>query len=458
MLHREIAKNRFYKAVRELEGNFIIIFGYNNVTRALINKLNEIGTRMVVIDKDPQAIDSLVLENYSPVIPAISGDVLDPQILQMAGIRFRECTAAVILFENDQKNTKLALMCRHLNKRMKLIVRSSTMQNTEFLYNIGVEHVENPFKVISSRIHLALTAPNLWLLEMWVHGHLLKIRKREELPRGRYVIYGYGRMGKAIEEGLRKGGIEYTFLDARLPATYGNEAVELTNEDEIEEKLLEADIAHADAVIAATRDDIVNLAVITLAKKHNPKIYTISRENELADLQIFKAARIDRNYVLEEIIINKTYNYLAMPLANTFIRMLTKQTEAWGEALVQRIVAKMGENPSLCERTISPEEAFAVCNELERGAKITLGMLKRRREDYTKENQLLFLMLVRADEAILLPTDEMQIQKGDKLLIICHDESINDLEYIFNNYYELYYVMTGHEKLPGLLGYLVKES
>ncbi|OQX73607.1 MAG: portal protein [Campylobacteraceae bacterium 4484_4] len=458
MLHKEIAKSRFYNAVREMEEPFILIFGYNNVTKALIRKLNLIQTRMVVIDKDQHAIDALNLEHYHPAIPAISGDVLDPKTLEMAGIRYRECQAAVILFENDKKNTKLAMMCRHLNKKMKLIVRSSTMQNSEFLYNIGVEHIENPFNVISSRLYLALTAPHLWVLEMWVHGHLLKIKKREILPKGRYVIYGYGRMGKALEKGLGKAGVAYTFIDARLPGSRNGELGELVGEDEIEAKLLEADIATASVIIAGTRDDIVNLAVIALAKKHNPDIYTISRENELADLQVFKAARIDRNYILEEIIINKTYNYLARPLANIFIKHLNTKTEEWGEALVRRIVEKMGENPSLTEMEISPHQAFAVCNELEKGTKITLEMLKRRREDYTRQNDLLFLMIVREGESILLPPDDFEIAPGDEMLVVCNQESETDLAYILNNYYELYYVMTGREKITGILKYFVRQN
>ncbi len=458
MLHKEIAKSRFYNAVRDMEEPFILIFGYNNVTKALIQKLSRNHTRMVVIDKDQHAIDALNLEHYHPAIPAISGDVLDPKTLEMAGIRYRECKAAVILFENDKKNTKLAMMCRHLNKKMKLIVRSSTMQNSEFLYNIGIEHIENPFNVISSRLYLALTAPHLWVLEMWVHGHLLKIKKREILPRGRYVIYGYGRMGKALEKGLAKAGVAYTFIDARVPGTKNGESGELVGEEEIENKLLEADIATASVIIAGTRDDIVNLAVIALAKKHNPHIYTISRENELADLQVFKAARIDRNYILEEIIINKTYNYLAMPLANIFIKHLNSKTEAWGEALVKRIVSKMGENPSLIEIKITPHQAFAVCNELEKGATITLEMLKRRREDYTRQNNLLFLMIVREGESILLPPDDFKIAPEDEMLVVCNQESEIDLAYILNNYYELHYVMTGREKITGIMKYFVKEK
>ncbi|WP_295421126.1 TrkA family potassium uptake protein [Sulfurovum sp.] len=452
VLHKELARTAFARAVKSIKEPFVLILGYNNATKELIRKLSETDIRMVVLDRDQQAINALILENYHPNIPAYSGNVLDSEVLKLAGVRLKNCRSVVMLFENDEKNTKLSLMCKHLNKHVELIVRSGSIPNGDFLKTIGVEHVENPFKVISSRLHLSLTAPHLWLLEMWIHGHILKIKRREILPSGHYIIYGYGRMGKALEKGLKKAGVVYTFIDAR-ESSLGrslSETNELCREDEIEEKLLNANIQKAALIIAGTRDDIINLAVITLAKKHNPDIYTISRENEMNGMHMFQSARVQRHYVLEQIIIDKTYNYLAMPLANTFIEILNRKDEAWGKALVERIVSKMGERPMLCEIEINEASAYAAYHKLLKGLSITAGMLKRKREDYTLENRLIFLMILRDNEPIILPENEYEIKIGDKMLIVCEEESKEDLEYILENYYELYYVMNGKESRPGL--------
>jgi len=459
VLHKELEKNRFLKAVKRMKEPFVLILGYNTVTRALIKKLNLMGIRMVVLDRDQQSIDALMLENYSPQIPAYCTDVMDPGTLEMAGIRKKNCQSVVVLFEDEQKNSKLALMCKHLNKRLELIARSSSLQNSEFLKTMGVDHIINPFKVISSRLYTALRAPHLWLLEMWIYGHLLKVREKEVLPEGHYVIYGYGRMGKALEKGLEKAGMSYSFIDARLSSDGGFlPEGELCGEDEIEEKLLAAGIGNASVIIAGTRDDLVNIAVIALAKKYNPDIYVISRENEISDIKIFKAARVNRHYVLEEIIIDKAYHYLAMPLANMFIGLLNRQNEEWGRKLVDRIVLKMGENPGICEIDIEQEQAYAACMQLQKGTAITLGMLKRKREDWRLENQLLFLMLVRSEEPILLPSDDVELAIGDKLLVICHDASKEDLEYILQNYYVLHYAMYGKEKMTGILNMVLPDA
>ncbi|MBD3789403.1 MAG: potassium channel protein [Campylobacterales bacterium] len=454
VLHKELARARFAKAVRGIKEPFILIFGYNNVTKPLIQKLNAIGRRMVVLDKDPQIIEELILENYYPTIPAYSGNVLDPNILEIAGIRKASCQAAVILFEKDEKNTKLALMCKYFNQDLKLIVRSSSIQNYDFLESIGVDHIENPFKVISNRLHLSLTTPHIWLLEMWTQGHPLRIGKREILPHGHYIIYGKGRMGRALERGLKEAGVEYTFIDARMACDETSSNIMLCKEEKIEEKLLAAGIKNAAVIIAGTRDDMVNLAVVTLAKKYNPDVYVISRENEIADIQMFNAANIDRRYVLEAIIVRKTYLHIAMPLVNTFVEHLNRQNEEWGKELVERIISKMGLNPLLHEMTIDHTEAFAVVKEIEKGTSVTLEILQRRREDYRHKNQLIFLMVQRGEETILLPSDDFQIAVGDRVLVVCNEESREDLEYILENYYELKYVMGEGEKTFSFFGFL----
>ena len=453
VLAEEIARSKFMKSVEKLEEPFILIFGYNNVTKNLIQRLSKIPKRMVVIDKNQAKIDALNLENYHPYIPAFHGDLTDVEVLEMAGIRSPMCKYAIIVFENEYKNTQIAMICKHLNKNVSLIVRSNTVHNSDYLYNIGIDHIENPFNVISNRLYLALTAPSLWMLEMWIHGHPLQIEEKEKIPKGKFVIFGYGRMGTALENGLQKAGVEYVFIDASEFFTTDKKIEKIFSEEKMEESLVEAGIENSSVIIAATRNDMVNLAVIMLARKYNPDIYTIARENSLAELSVFNAADIDRNYVLEEIIANKTYNYLAMPLANAFIKQISKRDEAWGRVIVNRIIMKMGINPHLCEMSVTKQQACALYDELGKGTKVTLGILKRSREDYRKQNRLIFLLIKRNDEYFLLPDDDFCVKRGDEMLIVCHKESEVDLAYILNNYYELFYVLNGKEKVSGLLGY-----
>ena len=451
-LAREIAISRFRKKIKNIKEPFIIILGYNNITRDIINRLSKKHIRVVVIDKDESKIEELDLENFIPEVPSLTAEVSKPEVLKLAGIHKKNCEAVVSLFEDDAKNTKMALLCRLLNKNIKLVIKSTTESQIENLKNLGIDYIEDPFKFISKRFYLALTSPSLWVLEMWIFGHILKVREREKIPKGLYVLCGYGRMGHAIGQALQKANIEYNYIDIKSSTYKKRKNSAIFGDMEDYQKLIDAGIKDAVGVIAATKDDLINLTIISTARKINPNIYTIARENSLDDLGIFKSARVNRIYILERILADFSYTYIAEPLTYRFVTLLHKQSEEWGANLVKKMKETLGDNPIHFEITINQDEAYALTNELKNGLEVKLGDLKRSREDYTKPLDIIVLLLKRGEGDIeLLPDDNIVIKPGMRLLIAAKEESRVDFEYIVNNYYELYYVLTGKEKSFGLL-------
>jgi len=446
-LAKEIAISRFRKKIKSITEPFIIILGYNNITKDIINRLGKKHMRVVVIDKDESKIEELELENFIPEVPALTAEVSKPEVLKMAGIHKKNCEAVVALFEDDSKNTKMALLCRLLNKNIKLVIKSTTESQAEHLKNLGINDIEDPFKFISKRFYLALTSPNRWVLEMWIFGHILKVREREKIPKGLYILCGYGRMGQAIGEALKRADIEYNYIDIKS-STYKkrkNSAIFGDNDDIA--KLKEAGIERAVGVIAATKDDLINLTIISTARKLKKDIYTIARENSLDDLGIFKTARINRVYVLERILADFSYTYIAEPLTYRFVRLLHKQDEEWGESLVKRMRETIGENPIHFEITINEDEAYALTKELKDGLEVELKDIKHSRTNWQENLPLIVLLIKDSEKNIyLLPEDDIQIKVGMRLLIASTEEAKEDFEYIVNNYYELYYSMTGKEK------------
>ncbi|MRI84080.1 MAG: portal protein [Nitratiruptor sp.] len=459
-LARELALARFRSKIEKIAEPFIIVLGYNNVTREIISRLNQEGIRIVVVDKDETKIEQIELENYIPEVPAISADTTKPATLKLAGIHHKNCKAVVVLFEDDIKNAKIALMCKLLNKKVDVIVKSTTKENTEHLRNIGIRHIEDPFKIISDRLYFEITAPYIWLLEMWVFGHILKIRKREFLPKGKYIICGYGRMGHALAHALERAGIEYVSIDIKSSDYKKKKQSALYGDAEDIQMLIRAGIKEASCIIAATKDDMINLTILSTAKKLNPNIYTIARENSLEDISIFKSARIDKVYILERILAKYTYNFIAHPLANKFIRLIHKKDNIWAMNLVGQLRATIGKNPLLFEVTIDEEEAYALYHELMAGATITLEVLKRSRANWREHNRIIFLLYHNPQkrETILLPPDDLEIEPGAALLVASDEEAKTDFEYIINNYYELHYVRTGKELIPGILGKLIQAA
>ncbi len=461
-LARELAVARFRSKIKKITEPFIIVLGYNNVTREIINRLNSEGIRIVVVDKDESKIEQIELENYIPEVPAISADTTKPQTLKIAGIHQKNCKAVVVLFEDDIKNAKIALMCKLLNKRVDVIVKSTTKENTEHLRNIGIRHIEDPFQIISDRLYFEITAPYIWLLEMWIFGHILRIRKREFLPKGKYIICGYGRMGHALANALQRAGIEYVSIDIKSSDYKKKKQSAIYGDAEDIQMLVKAGIKEASCIIAATKDDMINLTILSTAKKLNPAIYTIARENSLEDISIFKSARIDKIYILERILAKYTYNFIANPMANKFIRLIHKKDNIWAMNLVGKMSATIGRNPSLFEITLDEEHAYALYNELQKGEKIPLGVLKRSRANWKSDNKIMFLLYEHKEEeghkTILLPDDDLLIQPGASLLVACDERAREDFEYIINNFYELYYARYGKELHPGFIGYIESRS
>jgi Trk K+ transport system NAD-binding subunit len=255
-------------------------------------------------------------------------------------------------------------------------------------------------------------------------------------------------MGKALEVGLKRAGIDYIFIEAspeKAAKARRGEKVIVGDADD-KKILLKADIQEASCIIAATKDDLLNLSIIMAAKRINPNIYTIARENHLTDAVVFKAAKIDRVIMIETLMINKTYNVLARPLADRFIRLMAYRGESWGEKVVALLKEHINNNPETMETVIDEDHAYALTRHLkESGEKVPYSILYRSREDWRKENPVLVLYIRRGEEEILLPDPSLPIELGDEVLLAGTKEAFEDVEYIMENIYELYYVMQGKE-------------
>jgi Trk K+ transport system NAD-binding subunit len=443
-LKKAIERNRFSKQILHLNEPFYIIFGYNSITKSIIERLNGRGYRVVVLDRDEKAIDDLVLENFYPHVPAFNGDATNQQMLKIAGIHQKNCLGVISLFESDMKNSQIATICKLLNKKLDIIVKATSPQQVEHFKNMNLKHIKNPFSIISKRIYYSITSPHIWLLEMWMYGHILKLRKRDYLPKGRYIICGHGRMGQAIQIGLEKAGVEYVCYDINSKEYKQKNNTTIYGAQEDVEELIKLGIKKSDCIIAATKDDLFNLTLLNKAKQLNPNIFTVARENSLEELNMFQAAKINRIYVVEKILADATYNYIARPLSDIFIREARKRDEEWAAVIVNMLNNVTGMNPEYFELKIVPETAYALSMRLENKETITLANLRRSREDRNELLKIVYLLLKRGNEVFLMPDSSMELRLGDELLIVSDHNNYEDFEYIINNYYELEYVL-GYE-------------
>ena len=439
-LKKAIAVNKFRKQILGLIEDFYIILGYNRITKDIINSASKNNIRFVVIDKNELKIEELILEDFYPFVPSTVGDATNQYILKLAGINQKNCKGIISLFEDDAKNMQIATICKLLNPKIDLIVKATSKNQIDYFKSLGIRYIQNPFDIIAKRLYLNLISPYIWLLELWAYGHNLKLEKKDLLPNGKYIICGYGRMAQALEKGLKKAGVEYKVFPIYPKEYLEKKGGVIFGDDEDKENLIKIGIKDAVAVFAATNNDLLNLTILNTAKKLNPEIYTIARENSLEDLTIFQAANFDRIYVLEKILAEYTNTIISREMVDIFIKEIRKMDNEWGEVIVNMLINIAGINPIYYEVEINEDNAYALSLYLKK-MKITLGDIRKSRANREEILKAVFLLLKRDDEFILMPHPETEMKIGDKLLITGNNEVIEDFEYIINNLYELEYVL-----------------
>ena len=447
---QEIERAKFGRQIKGLKDKFIIILGYDQITSEIIKKTLESGIRTVVIEKDRNNINHLMLENFTPTVPVLYSENYNLNALECAGIKKYNCKAIVSLFEDDSLNLKIALISKLLNKHVKIAAKSTTVNHTENLKDLDVEIIANPFSVISSEINMALCAPNLLKLEKWIYKIDNLSGSLPSFPKGKYIICGYGRMGKKIYEKLKANNLEAELVEINKDELSNISKEEMShitfgNADD-KQMLSDIGITEAVAIIAATNDDTTNLSVLATAKKLNPNIMTIVRENEMEDYSIFESANIDHIFMPSRILINKTANALINPLADKFLRIIIKKDEEWASKVVRRLLEEINDNPTILEIEINDKYSPQIYNYLEEGNSLSLDIIATSLHNKEQRNNVVPLLLERDREVLLLPIYEHNLKTGDKILLACDEHAKNDIEYICQNINEFHYALTGEEK------------
>ena len=447
---QEIERAKFLKHIKNLDEKFILILGYNPITKKIITKAIEQGIRAVVIEKDNLKIEKLMLENFTPMVPALNSESYSVRVLEMAGLKKRNCKAIVSLFDDDALNLKITLIAKTLNKNVKIAVKSTTTNQTENLVDLDADIIVNPFSIISSEINIALTAPNIFKLEKWLYKIDDLSAPLRIFPKGLYIICGYGRMGQNIFEKLDKNNIEVKFIEInpergkQLSKDEKNHVVFGDADDR--DFLVEVGIMQAVAIVAVTNDDTTNLSILATAKKLNPQIMTMARENDLADDFLFKSANVNHIFTPSKILVNKVTNALFNPLCDKFIKTIIKKDNDWASKLVVDLMKDINNNPVVIELEINKEETPQIYNYLSKNNTLELKILSTSLHNNTQTNNLIPLLLQRENDIILLPFMENELKIGDKILLACDEHAKNDMEYICQNMYEFYYALTGKEK------------
>ena len=444
----EVMRNRFRKKVQAIEDDFVIVLGYTHVNAEIIKKLHMANMEVVLIDNDEEKINFFILEETKQDVPFMVADALLTETLQDAGILQSNCKGIIALFDNEEHNFRISILTKFLNPNVKVVAKSTYDDISKSILDTDIAKVINPFEVFAKRVDIALRSPHTLIVENWIYGNSDLSEEPLYLPEGKYLICGYGRFGKALQSKFNKYGIEHVFIDAKRLAHHSmiEEGIFVRANPDDKDILLDVGIKDSAALIVGTKNDIDNLSIVITAKKLNPDIYIIARENTMQEVSVFQAADIDWLFVIEQIYINKASMSIANPLKHRFLKLILTQKESWIKLLINLLKNQVDVNPLLKRLDIKEESTYALYHELLNGAEIEIETLLRSLKNREVNNPALPLLLYRDGEEILLPSN-ISLKIGDQILFACTKDSLEEIELIASNIYELYYAKYGEEKI-----------
>ncbi len=439
----------FKRKLRKIGGSYHLICGYGDTGHLLVKALDDAGLRSVVIDKDEEAITMLALEDLRFSVPAISGDAGDPAMLLMAGLgdALDRCAGVIALTSDDDVNLRIALAANLLGGNIRLISRVETQDAGDNISSFGRNTVINPYETFAGRLALALHSPGTFILLQWLTG-VPGERLSDDLvspPKGRWILCGYGRFGKAVEKYLQEEGIEATLVELN-PMETGAPPSAIIGRGTERGTLEEAGIEDAMGIVAGTNNDANNLSILMTAKDLKPDLFTVGRQNSSQNTPLFEMAGLDLVMQSSSVIAHKIFAFIRTPLMESFVELASNKPNDWANELVSRVAGLAYQRvPRLWEVHIGSSHFQDMLDEV-RAGKVRLKDLARNPRNRDETLACIPLLLRRkGGQEFLTPSDNTLLEIGDQILFCGRNIARQSMEWTTNNEDVLHYVLTGEE-------------
>ena len=449
---RIVAFTKFTRAVRAIREPFYLICGLGDAGHLVIRELAAHNIRSVIIDKDDSKIQLLALEDLPIVIPGICADVTNTSTLLTAGLQKAECQGVLALTGVDQINMTIAITSKLLTPELSVICRAESHDSQDNIASFGTDYIINPFDSFAKRFAMMFQSPSMYLVYEWMTSiHESPLTDFKVPPRGIWVLCGYGRFGKAVQESLSFKGIQTVIIEADVTKTGAPEgAIEGRGTEAI--TLYEAGIEQAVGLIAGTDDDANNLSIVMTALKLNKDLFIVARQNLSTNDTLFAAADIDIIMQSGRLIGQRVVDMITTPLLADFLRMARDQNEEWANLLVSRVIGVLDKPPESWVMTISHQQTPAILELLNRGCPTTLGSLLTDPRDISVALPCVALYIKHANNAeVLMPGNDMQLQDGDQLLLCGQADAETHMLWSTRNLHALNYICSGYDHPSGSL-------
>ncbi len=454
-----LSRGTFASRVGKIRRPYYVICGYGDSGHLVVDALIHRDFDCIVIDQDIDRINELDLSDLPAEVPRLHGDASNTGNLSLAGIGSPLCKGVVAVTHNDEVNLKVSIASKLLNPDTVVYCRAENHDTGRNMASFGTDHIINPYDTFAEYLSTALASPDRYLLYQLLSSpyDAPKI-KRIDPPRGRWLLCGYGRFGKAVYKKLLQHGLPVTVIELDLEATAAPDGSVQGRGTEAD-TLTAAEINKAVGIIAGTDNDVNNLSILITARDLNPEIFTIARQQLSSNSDMFESARLDLVTSSSSLVASQLLARITTPMTIDFLEQAATQDEDWTRSLLQRI-SDCGENAIPDTWVVSPDyqDTPAFLERWNRGDTVYLHHLIREPTDRKTKLSCVPLLLQRDGKNILLPDDKTIVRLHDRILCAGTMEAMTKMNRILVSREILHYTMTG-QHLPAslFLGWLLRK-
>lgn len=446
-----LVASRFARRVARLHAPFYLVCGCGETGSLICRALDILGFDFVILEKDEQRVEELDLEDFKTNDPALAADASVSTNLQIAGLRHPHCKGVLAVTNDEECNLAIAVNARLLNPDIPVLARVRSPVVAGSMASFGTHHIVNAYERFAEYLALAVSSPECFrLIEILTGLPGTALPQAHRPPHGRWIICGYGLFGQSIAHNLSLPGIELTVID---PEGEGPAGVKTVSGIGTEASVLEAaGIMDAHGIVAGSPNDINNLSIAMMARKLNPDIFVVARQNHAAHDLLFDTFRADFSMVHTRIVAQECISVITTPLLSRFLAAVRHTDENWSKALGTRLESLCeGHVPEVWDVRLNAQDASAAHKALLDRQPLDIGLLMRDNADRDSVLPAIVLMVERNGEAVLLPDDDFKLRADDAILLAGRHSARSMLKLTLRNANVLHYILTGENREHGWL-------
>ena len=299
-----LARQHFTRKVARLREPFVLIAGYGRTGELLGHSLDALGRRFVVLDVAGERIDALELDSYHADVPGLAADARDPGHLAMAGLDHASCEAVRRAHRRRRGQPGRRRWPPRCCAPTLPVDRPGRPRRTlaERMQAFGTPEHGQPVRPLrrppAARAEGAGVLPAADLAGERARGARCPSAAHRRAT-GRWVVCGYGRLGRELTADLRAEDLEVTVIDPNRRTPDGRRR----GRRRLRPRgcMAQADLDRAVGFVAGTDNDTTNLSLVAAARRINPDLFVGARQNRAGQRAAVRrdgarrAARADRD-------------------------------------------------------------------------------------------------------------------------------------------------------------------